>query len=264
MERLISEALDQDKIRVVYQPVLDLSSGRVVGAEALLRLADDSGRPIPPLQVISAAEASGQIVDVGRRVMQLAAEQAATWREAHGVLLPVAVNVSAAQLGLPGFPQDVLDAVNGAGVPTQALMIELTESVLLRTDSGGMQQLHALSDAGIELAIDDFGTGFASLSLLHELPAATLKIDRSFVAGIPDDRRAVAIVAAVIALADNFDMVCIAEGIENECQRAYLAERRVLGQGFLLGRPSDGAVIGRMIVSDGIGPGLMAALSATG
>lgn len=256
LERLIQEILDQDMVKVAYQPVFNLSTGLVVGAEALLRLTDRSGRPLPPSQVIPAAEASGQIVEVGRRVLQLAAQQSARWRKEHGVLLPVAVNVSAAQLGLPAFPGHVFDAVEQAGVPPEALVIELTESVLLRTGSGGMKQLSDLRDAGIELAIDDFGTGYASLSLLHKLPAATLKIDQSFVSGIPDDHRAMAIVAGVIELAKSFGMYCVAEGIESEAQRVYLAERGVLGQGFLLGRPDDDTVISRLLTSDGTGPGV--------
>jgi len=112
MERLIREVLEGDGIHVAYQPVFNLSTGLVVGAEALLRLTDRSGRPVPPTQVIPAPEASGQIVEVGRRVLQLAAQQSAKWREEHGVLLPVAVNVSAAQLGLPDFPAHVLDAAS--------------------------------------------------------------------------------------------------------------------------------------------------------
>jgi len=183
----------------------------------------------------------------------LAAEQSARWREDHGVLLPIAVNVSAAQLNLPGFPAHVLDAVERAGVPPEALVIELTESVMLRTGSGGVQQLSELRDAGIELAIDDFGTGYASLSLLHELPAATLKIDQSFISGIPHDHRAVAIVAGVVELSRSLGMYCIAEGIETETQRAYLVEHGVLGQGYLLGRPDDDASISRILARDGMG-----------
>lgn len=253
MEILIREVLEKDAIHLAYQPVFNLSTGLVVGAEALLRITDQSGRPVPPLQVIPAAEGSGQIIEIGRRVLRLAAQQSAKWREEHGVLLPVAVNVSAAQLGLPGFPAHVLDAVEEAGVPPEALVIELTESVLLRTGSGGMKQLSDLCDAGIELAIDDFGTGYASLSLLHELPAATLKIDQSFISGIPGDRRAVAIVAGVIELARSLGMACIAEGIESEAQRDYLAQRGVLGQGYLLGRPDDDAMVSRILAREAMG-----------
>ena len=251
----IGAARDNDRIAVEYQPIFDLATGRLVGAEALLRMTDATGVRVPPADVVPAAEASGRIVEIGRYVLRAAALQSATWQAQHGVLLPIAVNVSAVQLRWPGLLRDVLDAVEAAGVPPQALSIELTESMLLETGSGGCARLRELRDAGIELAIDDFGTGYGSLSMLHELPARTLKIDQSFVAGIPDDRRAVAIVASVIALAKNFDMTCVAEGVETEVQRAYLAERGVLGQGFLLGRPTDGATLGRMIGQVGTLPG---------
>lgn len=247
MADLIRQALDHDTVGVAYQPIFDLGSGALIGAEALLRLNDPAGRPMPPCHVIPAAEASGLIIDLGRRVLQMAARQTAAWHRQHGVLLPVSVNVSAAQLGREDFPHEVLNAVLEAGVPTRALILELTESVLLHTGSAGMEQLCALQQAGIELAIDDFGTGYTSLSLLHDLPAATLKVDQTFVAGIPHDERAIAIVAGVIALAENFGMSCIAEGIETGSQRAYLAERGVGGQGFLLGIPDGAAVIGRLI-----------------
>jgi len=258
MERLIRAALDNDGIQVAYQPIIELSSGQLVAVEALLRLTDDAGRALPAEDVIPPAEASGLIAEVGRRVIQVVALQSAQWRTDHGVVLPIAVNVSAAQVGLPSFPRDVLEALERAGVPPEALWIELTESVLLETGSDGMDQLRELSDAGVALAIDDFGTGYASLSLLHALPACTIKIDQSFVAGIPDDPRAVAIVAGVIAMARNFDMTCIAEGIESEIQRTYLAERGVLGQGYLLGRPNDAAAIGRIMARGRTSPNLSA------
>jgi diguanylate cyclase (GGDEF)-like protein len=258
MESQIRAALDNDGIQVAYQPIIDLSSGRLVAVEALLRLTDDAGRPLPADEVIPAAEASGLIAEVGRRVIQVAARQSAQWRADHDVLLPIAVNVSAAQVGVPRFPQEVLEAVELAGVQPEALWLELTESVLLETGSDGMAQLRDLSDAGVRLAIDDFGTGYASLSLLHALPARTIKIDQSFVAGIPDDHRAVAIVAGVIDMARNFDMTCIAEGIETETQRTYLAERGVLGQGYLLGKPNDAAAIELMIARGRTSPNLSA------
>jgi diguanylate cyclase (GGDEF)-like protein len=244
--------MDNDRIRVEYQPVFDLATGLLVGAEALLRMTDSAGRPLPALDVVQAAEETGQIVEIGRRVLRTAALQAAEWHAQHEVLLPVAVNVSVVQLNTKDFLLDVLGALEAAGAQPEALTVELTESVLLEAGSPGIAQLRDLRSAGIELAIDDFGTGYASLSLLHQLPARTLKIDATFVAGIPDDRRAVAIVAGVIALAKNFDMTCIAEGIETEAQRLYLAERGVQGQGYLLGRPASAAAMSRAIDEAGM------------
>lgn len=249
IETVIRHALDQDTIQIAYQPVFDLSSGCLVSAEALLRVRDTDGTSIPPLDVISVAESSGQIIEIGRRVLQLAARQSAAWFLEHHVLVPVAVNVSAVQLGRPTFIDDVVNAVEEAGVPPAALTLELTESVLLEAGSLGIEQLITLRDAGITLAIDDFGTGYASLSYLRDLPASTLKIDRSFVAGIPHDVGAVAIVDGVIGLAQNFGMSCIAEGIETETQRSYLAARGVLGQGYLLGRPEQASHISALLVT---------------
>ena len=247
LERLLRVALDSDGPHVAYQPIVELATGRLVAVEALLRLTDEAGNAIPAEQVIRAAEACGLIADLGRRVIQVAAAQVARWREDHDVLVPVAVNVSPSQLDLPTFHADVLDALRRSGVPPAALWIELTETALLAAGTGGVDQLRELCEAGVELAIDDFGTGYASLSLLHELPASTIKIDRSFIAGVPDDRRAAAIVAGVIAMAKDGDMTCVAEGIETEDQRRYLAERGVLGQGYLLGRPEDASAIGRLV-----------------
>ena len=246
-ELVLRDALANDRIRVAFQPLVDLSSGLVVGAEALLRVSNRDGHLIPPEMLISVAEESGLISEVGRRVLKLSAEQASRWLTEQGLLLPVAVNVSAVQLATPTFLDDVLGAARSAGVPPEALSIELTESVLVEAGSVGVEKLRDLRDAGVQLAIDDFGTGYASLTYLRDLPASTVKIDRSFVEGIPHDRAAVAIVAAVIALARNFEMACIAEGIETEAQLAYLQDRGVLGQGYLLGRPQDGAEISRML-----------------
>lgn len=258
MERLVRRALDDDAIRVAYQPIVDLSSGLLVAVEALLRLTDETGHEVAAEQVVAAAEASGLIVEVGRRVIQVAARQSAQWRDEHDVVVPIAVNVSAVQLGQPGFRDEVLETIDRAGVPPASLWIELTESAVLETGAGGMEQLRELCSAGVELSIDDFGTGYASLSLLHALPASRIKIDQSFVAGIPADRRAVAIVSGVIAMAENSDMTCIAEGIESETQRTYLADRGVLGQGYLLGRPEDPAAIGRIIAHGLAAPHLSA------
>jgi len=256
MQSVIRDALEHDRIELAYQPVFDLSTGFMVSAEALLRVTDADGRQIPPRDVIPAAEASGLIIDVGRRVLQLAADQSARWRDRRGVVLPIAVNVSAVQLAQPGFPDELFEFIRRAGAAPGSLSLELTESVLVEAGFGGMERLLGLCNAGVELAIDDFGTGYASLSYLHDLPATTVKIDQSFVAGIPDDERAVAIVNGVIALADNFGMRCIAEGIETEAQRAYLAGRGVLGQGYLLGRPGRPDIIGDIIDSGRVAPHL--------
>ncbi len=251
VEDLIRAALRHDRVRLVYQPVFELSSGRVVSVEALLRLPHPSGHTLPPAQVVPVAEASGLIVELGRHVLRLATDQAATWLHRRGAVLPVAVNVSAVQLGRRSFSADVLSAISRAGVPASALSLELTETVLLHAGSDGMEQLRELDSAGVRLAIDDFGTGYASLTYLRDLPATTLKIDRSFVQGIPDSHSDMAIVAAVIGLAKNFGLTCIAEGIETPAQLEHLAARGALGQGFLLARPGDAAAVDALLLQGG-------------
>lgn len=249
IRRIIEEAMAQGRVSVAYQPIVDLVTNRIVSAEALLRLTDDDGAALPASDVIAIAEASGLILELGRTVLRVAADQVGTWQTNLGRLLPVAVNVSAVQLGQPGFAADVFAAAEHAGIPASALSLELTEGVLLETTSGELQRLRELRAAGVGLAIDDFGTGYASLSYLRVLPASTLKIDRSFVRGVPDDRRSVAIVASVIDLARNFEMTCVAEGIEDEAQRAFLAGHGVLGQGHLLGHPVSGPELEEFLVS---------------
>ncbi len=246
-EQGIRAALEDDRVALAYQPVFDLTTGLMVAVEALLRLRDADGVVKSPYEVIGVAEKSGLITDIGWRVLQLAATQGGVWRDQYGVIVPVAVNVSAAQLGSSDFPTDVLAAVERAGLPPHALTLELTETVMLGGRSPGSEQLRDLRTAGFELAIDDFGTGYASLSYLHELPASALKIDQTFVSGLPDDRRSVAIVAGVVALARHCGIACIAEGIETEAQREHLVGLGVLGQGFLLGRPGDAKAIGELI-----------------
>jgi EAL domain-containing protein (putative c-di-GMP-specific phosphodiesterase class I) len=246
MEQCIRDGLEHDRVTLAYQPVIDLTTGQMVGVEALLRLKDEHGATIAPCEVIGVAERSGLIIDLGWRVLQLAALQCGVWRDEYGVIVPVAVNVSAVQLGSVDFPTDVLASVARAGLPAHGLTLELTETVMLGGTSGS-QQLHQLRDSGFELAIDDFGTGYASLSYLHELPASTVKIDQTFVKGLPEDRRSVAIVAGVVALARHCGVACIAEGIETEEQRAHLAGLGVLGQGYLLGRPGPADAIAALI-----------------
>lgn len=246
-EQTIRAALDQDRVTLAYQPVFDLSSGLMVGVEALLRLTDSDGAAMAPYEAVVIAERSDLIIEIGWRVLQLATAQGGAWRDQYGVIVPIAVNVSAAQLGSGDFPRDVLDAVARVGLPPHALTLELTETVLLGSRSAGSEQLHELRAAGFELTIDDFGTGFASLSYLHELPTSTIKIDQTFVAGLPGDPRAVAIVAGVVSLARSCGVSCIAEGIETDAQRAHLAALGVLGQGYLLGRPGKAAAIGALI-----------------
>ncbi len=246
LERLIRSSLAHDEVALAYQPVFDLATDSLVGVEALLRVKDASGAAVPALTVVEAAEHSGLIDDLGWRVLELAIAQCASWLDELGVLVPVAVNVSAAQLESPVFASQMQAAIAAAGIPPGVISIELTETVLL-DKAGATAQLRELGSAGVDLAIDDFGTGYSSLTYLYRLPATSVKIDRSFVAGLPEDRKAVAIVSGVVALAQSCGIACVAEGIETEAQRSHLRDLKILGQGYLLGMPADAAAIDDLV-----------------
>ena len=246
LERLIRRALKHHEVDLAFQPVFELTTGSMVGVEALIRLTDSTGESVPALAVVQAAERSGLIDDLGWRVLELAIAQCGAWLEELDELVPIAVNVSAAQLEAPHFARDLQAAITRAGIPAGTISIELTETVLLNTVVA-TEQLRELGMAGVDLAIDDFGTGYSSLTYLHRLPAMSVKIDQSFVSGVPEDGKAVAIVSGVVALARTCGIACIAEGIETEAQLAHLSELNILGQGYLLGMPGDAAAISELV-----------------
>ena len=232
-------ALTAQRFRLHYQPQVDLRTGMVVGAEALIRWRDPELGEIAPGQFIPVAEATGFIINIGDWVLEQAVRQASRWHH-RGLLMPVAVNVSALQFGQADFNQRVLDVLQEHKLPAALLELELTESILVHDADAALTRLSALSQAGVRLSIDDFGTGYSSLAYLKRFPINRLKIDRSFVAGVPDDPRDGAIVRAVVQLAQALGMTVIAEGVETEPQRQFLRE---LGcdefQGFLFAPALD-------------------------
>jgi diguanylate cyclase (GGDEF)-like protein len=242
----LRRALDQNEFRVVYQPIVALVDGRVVGVEALVRWEHPTRGLVPPAEFIPAAERTGLIVPLGRFVLREACRQTAAWLAEFGpgALQKVGPNVSARQLHDPDFVADVVAALTDSGLPSDRLVLELTESAVLRGQQVS-QTLHELDGMGVKLALDDFGTGESSLSLLRSFPAAIVKLDKSFVDGIEiddgnpaasDARQAVA--RAVIQLAGALSLDTVAEGIENAEQAAVLRELGyTLGQGFHLARP---------------------------
>ena len=213
--------LARGEFRLHYQPQLDLGSGAPIGAEALLRWRDPERGDIAPGEFIPVAEESGFIVAMGDWVLQQAVRQAAVWHR-RGWELPVAVNVSALQFQQPGFVGQVAAAVREAGLPAHLLELELTESILVRDADEALLRLRALRSLGVVLAIDDFGTGYSSLGYLKRFPIQRLKIDRSFVQGLPDDESDMGIVGAIVNLARALDLSVIAEGVETEIQRETL------------------------------------------
>jgi diguanylate cyclase (GGDEF)-like protein len=221
LDHAMRQALASGRFRLHYQPQVELHSGRVIGAEALLRWRDPGLGEVAPARFIPVAEDSGFIVALGDWVLQQAVRQAAAWA-ARGLALPVAVNVSALQFRQADFVERVAAVLAEAGLPAQQLELELTESILVRDADETLQRLRALARIGVRLAIDDFGTGYSSLAYLKRFPIGKLKIDRSFVHGLPGDDSDSAIVTAIAQMAAALGMKVIAEGVENEAQRRFL------------------------------------------
>lgn len=223
LDHAMRQALASSRFRLQYQPQFELASGRMVGAEALLRWRDPQLGEISPTRFIPVAEDSGFIIALGEWVLAQAVRQAALWH-ARGITLPIAVNVSALQFQQVHFVDRVASVLAVSGIPAHLLELELTESILLHDAEEALLRLQALADLGVRLAIDDFGTGYSSLAYLKRFPIGTLKIDRSFVAGLPGDERDVGIVRAVLQMARALGKQVVAEGVENEAQRDFLRQ----------------------------------------
>ncbi|MET0415362.1 MAG: EAL domain-containing protein [Actinoplanes sp.] len=245
----LRRALDAGEFRLVYQPIMGLAANDLVGVESLVRWQHPARGLVSPAEFIPAAEATGLIVPLGRFVLRESCRQAAAWLAEFGpdALQKIGVNVSVRQLHDPDFVADVRAALADTGLPAAQLVLELTESAVLRGPQVS-RTLHQLHGMGVCLALDDFGTGESSLSLLQSFPASIIKLDKSFVDGIDIDepgsaeataRQAVA--RAVIQLAGALGLNTVAEGIESQCQAdRLLGLGYTLGQGFHLARPMPG------------------------
>ncbi len=232
-------ALARGLFRLHYQPQVDLRTGQVVGAEALIRWTDPVLGEVAPAEFIPVAEDSGVIIQIGDWVLAQAVKQAAIWH-AKGLSLPVALNVSALQFQQPGFVERVAHELRSAGLPAHLLELELTESILLNDSQEAQVRLAALHKLGVLLSIDDFGTGYSSLVYLKRLPIGRLKIDQSFIRQLPGDASDGAIVNAIIQLARALKLRVIAEGVETEAQRAFLLQAGCDAyQGFLYAPAQD-------------------------
>ncbi|MDX1540405.1 MAG: EAL domain-containing protein, partial [Geminicoccaceae bacterium] len=237
LERRLWHALDSDALTVLYQPQVDLKSGQVVGAEALVRWTDPELGSISPGDFIPVAEASGLIVPLGEWVLKTACMQAAAWA-AEGLAAQMSVNLSSVQVKRADLGTRVMEILAEAGLGPARLELEITEGVLLEDTERVRRSLQELRHAGIGLALDDFGTGYSSLGYLKRFPADRIKIDRSFVADLGRSAQDDALVKAVIALGHSLGMRVIAEGVEQPAQieflRAYDCDQV---QGFHIGRP---------------------------
>jgi diguanylate cyclase (GGDEF)-like protein/PAS domain S-box-containing protein len=237
-EAALRHAVEDERLTVHYQPIVDLDTGRIVAVESLARLTDCEGQLLPSEQFIAVAEETGLIVPLGGWVLRQACRQMAAWRAETGLPLGLSVNLSPHQVARPDLLVTVLKALDASGLEHGALFLELTESALIEANDSALTQLTALRDLGVGIGIDDFGTGYSSLRYLRQFPATFLKIDRGFVAGITHVPADAAIVGAVAGLARDLNLGCVAEGIETAEQLDALRAMGVrLGQGYLFGRP---------------------------
>jgi diguanylate cyclase (GGDEF)-like protein/PAS domain S-box-containing protein len=221
LDHAMRQALVSGRFRLHYQPQVSLVDGRIMGAEALLRWRDPEMGEISPGRFIPVAEESGFIVPIGDWVLSQAVRQIALW-QSKGLHIPVAVNVSAVQFQQAHFVDRVASVVAVSGIPPSLLELELTESILVHDADEALQRLHALARLGVRMSIDDFGTGYSSLAYLKRFPIDKLKIDRSFIMGLPQDESDAGIVRAILQMARALGMKVIAEGVETEAQRQFL------------------------------------------
>jgi diguanylate cyclase (GGDEF)-like protein/PAS domain S-box-containing protein len=253
VESELRRALERGELCLYYQPVVDLT-GRLEKVEALVRWSHPSGRIGLPGEFVPVAEETGLIVPLGEAVMQMACTQVNVWREQNPSLahLGVAVNVSSAQLRSPDAVARMAAIIEASSLSPSALILEITESVLMDEKTGAVSKLAALRSLGVRLAVDDFGTGYSSLLYLRRYPLDILKIDRSFVAGLVDNAEDATIVDAVVRLAHSFGLQTVAEGVETAEQlRLLRALGCDMGQGHFWSRPLPPETLLAQLLSQG-------------
>lgn len=242
METSLRRAIENEEFELYYQPQIDFGSGKVVGAEALIRWHHPDLGLLLPLEFIPLAEDTGLIVTIGAWVMRQASVQAEAWRRDGFADLSMAVNVSARQFQQKGFFDSVRQVLDQTGLSAACLELELTETSIMENAESAVSLLSNIRKLGVKIAIDDFGTGYSSLSYLKHLPIDILKLDRSFVNGATSDPDDAALVMAIITLAHNLRLNVIAEGVESEEHLRFLRLLRCDGgQGYLFGKPMSAA-----------------------
>jgi EAL domain-containing protein (putative c-di-GMP-specific phosphodiesterase class I) len=241
LERELRSGLRRREFILHYQPIVNLRTGEIVGAEALVRWEHPELGLLYPDRFIGLSERTGLVVELGEQVLDMACSQLADWRRGPlsvSSTFKLAVNVSACQLADPGLVSHVTDAIAAFDVAPEWLQLEVTETALISDVAGCADRLAELHRLGVGLAIDDFGTGQASLAYLHQFPVDVIKIDRSFVSSLGAGGRADAVSCAVIHLANDLDMTTVAEGVETVDQLRLLRELHCdLAQGYYLSRP---------------------------
>ncbi len=249
LEHDLRGAWERGELSLVYQPIFQLASGHLVGAEALLRWQHPQHGMIPPSVFVEVAEQSGMIELLGRQVLARACTEAMRWkREAQEPF--VSVNVSARQLRMGDLAEDVATVLRDSGLPPRRLHLEITETAVMGDEVQTSALLARMRAMGVKIWLDDFGTGFSGLSHLRRVPVDGVKIDRSFVADVLRDPDDLALTSAIIAMAHSLGITAVAEGVENEGQFAVLRERGCdHAQGYWLGRPMAATELARRMVA---------------
>ena len=251
IEIQLNRAIRRGEMSLCFQPVLDTRTGSLSGAEALLRWKSETLGEVSPTEFIPIAEETGLIVSIGAWVLRTACAQHRAWRDAGYAPIRLAVNLSSRQLGDPALPDEVAQVLEETEMSPAHLELEITESAILRADDSSDAVLARLREMGIGLALDDFGTGYSSLSHLRRVELDRIKIDRSFVGEIPNNKEDSKLTAAIIAMAHSLNLSVVAEGVETEEQVAFLRNRGCDElQGMLLGSPIDGITFERYLVAE--------------
>ncbi|WP_183136023.1 bifunctional diguanylate cyclase/phosphodiesterase [Pseudomonas viridiflava] len=238
LEQELRRALDRNELSLSFQPKTSLLTNTLVGAEALIRWSHPTFGEVPPEHFIPLAEENGMILQIGDWVIEQACLHMREWRKAHQPFGPLSVNLAGAQLRQPNLVSRIEQLLADNGLEPGCLQLEITENFIMSQTQEALAVLHKLKKLGVQLAIDDFGTGYSSLSYLKRLPLDILKIDQSFVRGLPEDTHDAAIVRAIIALGRSMQLTVIAEGVENSEQQQFLAaEGCEQIQGYIVSLP---------------------------
>ncbi len=240
LEQELRRALDRNELSLSFQPKTSLLTNTLVGAEALIRWSHPTFGEVPPEHFIPLAEENGMILQIGDWVIEQACLHMREWRKTHQPFGPLSVNLAGAQLRQPNLVSRIEQLLADNGLEPGCLQLEITENFIMSQTQEALAVLHKLKKLGVQLAIDDFGTGFSSLSYLKRLPLDILKIDQSFVRGLPEDTHDAAIVRAIIALGRSLQLTVIAEGVENSEQQQFLtSEGCEQIQGYIVSLPLD-------------------------
>jgi EAL domain-containing protein (putative c-di-GMP-specific phosphodiesterase class I) len=237
IQSLLKGAIKRNNFELHFQPINDAKHGHVVAAEALLRWVDPEIGPVGPEEFIPIAEQCGLVSGIGEWVMRTACRQLRAWQDAGYEEIRIAVNVSAKQLCDLDWVDSIAETLRETGVSPGCLELELTETTIINDDSTTIETLSSLSDMGVGIVLDDFGTGYSSLSHLRGLPINRVKIDRSFVSDVCEDKQSAALAGAIVVLAHSLQIKVVAEGVETHEQANFLRE---VGcdelQGYLMSR----------------------------